>query len=80
MQARTRSPRGRGQSLSQMALACTLRDPRVTSTLIGASSVAQLEQNVAALDNLAFSRDGRCDRPGLAPEGAAHIWAASSEH
>ena len=47
----------RGQSLAQMALAWTLRDPRVTSALPGASSVAQLEANVAALDNLAFSDD-----------------------
>src|ERR1700681_1414576 len=47
--------RGRGQTLAQMALAWTLRDPRVTSTLVGASSVAQLEQNVAALDKLEFS-------------------------
>ena len=45
----------RGQSMAQLALAWTLRDPRVTSTLIGASSVAQLEQNVAALDRLDFS-------------------------
>jgi len=44
----------RGQTLAQMALAWTLRDPRVTSTLVGASSVAQLEQNVAALDRLEF--------------------------
>jgi L-glyceraldehyde 3-phosphate reductase len=50
----------RGQTLAQMALAWTLRDPRVTSTLIGASSVAQLEQNVAAIDNLGFS-DGELD-------------------
>ena len=41
---------GRGQTLAQMALAWVLRDPRVTSALIGASSVAQLEQNLAALD------------------------------
>jgi L-glyceraldehyde 3-phosphate reductase len=47
----------RGQSLAQMALAWTLRDPRVTSALPGASSVEQLEQNVAALDNLGFSDD-----------------------
>ena len=46
---------GRGQSLAQMALAWTLRDARITSTLLGASSVAQLEQNLAALDNLEFS-------------------------
>jgi len=50
----------RGQTLAQMALAWTLRDPRVTSTLIGASSVAQLEQNVAAVDNLGFA-DGELD-------------------
>jgi L-glyceraldehyde 3-phosphate reductase len=47
----------RGQSLAQMALAWTLRDPRVTSTLVGASSLAQLEQNVATLDSVAFSSD-----------------------
>ena len=54
----------RGQTLAQMALAWTLRDPRVTSTLIGASSVAQLEDNVAALDRLELQR-GRAgrDRP-----------------
>jgi L-glyceraldehyde 3-phosphate reductase len=45
----------RGQSLAQMALAWTLRDPRVTSTLIGPSSLEQLEQNVAAIDRLDFS-------------------------
>jgi L-glyceraldehyde 3-phosphate reductase len=45
----------RGQSLAQTALAWTLRDPRVTSALPGASSVEQLEQNVAALDNLSFA-------------------------
>ncbi|HWG85676.1 MAG TPA: aldo/keto reductase [Deinococcales bacterium] len=47
----------RGQTLAQMALAWTLRDPRVTSALIGASSVRQVEDNVAALDNLAFSEE-----------------------
>jgi L-glyceraldehyde 3-phosphate reductase len=47
---------GRGQSLAQMALAWTLRDARVTSTLVGASSVAQLEQNLATLERLDFSR------------------------
>ena len=45
----------RGQTIAQVALAWTLRDRRVTSTLVGASSVAQLEQNVAAIDTLAFS-------------------------
>src|SRR5499433_415603 len=47
----------RGQTLAQMALAWTQRDTRVTSALVGASSVAQLEQNIAALDNLDFSTD-----------------------
>ncbi|SFE58812.1 L-glyceraldehyde 3-phosphate reductase [Blastococcus tunisiensis] len=47
----------RGQTLAQMALAWALRDPRMTTVLVGASSVAQLEQNVAALENLAFSDD-----------------------
>ena len=47
----------RGQSLAQLALAWTLRDPRMTSTLVGASSVAQLEANVAALDRLDFTSD-----------------------
>src|SRR5205814_1169838 len=54
----------RGQTLAQMALAWTLRDPRVTSTLVGASSVEQLEQNVGAIGKLAFSPDelGEIDR------------------
>ena len=49
--------RERGQSLAQMALAWTLRDSRVTSTLIGVSRVSQLDDDVAALDNLAFTDD-----------------------
>ncbi len=49
--------RERGQSLAQMALAWTVRDPRVTSTLIGASSLDQLEQNVAILERLDFGDD-----------------------
>jgi L-glyceraldehyde 3-phosphate reductase len=47
----------RGQKLSQMALAWVLRKPQVTSALIGASSVGQLEDNLAALDNLSFSKE-----------------------
>ncbi len=47
----------RGQSLAQMAIAWTLRKPAVTSALIGASSVEQLENNLAALNNLQFSED-----------------------
>jgi L-glyceraldehyde 3-phosphate reductase len=55
----------RGQTLAQLALAWTLRDPRVTSALIGASSVAQLEQNVAAVDNLTLSKDEVAEVDGL---------------
>src|SRR5713101_4344070 len=68
----------RGQTLAQMALAWTLRDPRVTSTLIGASSVDQLEQNLAALNNLAFSPEELAAIDKLAVEGGINIWAASS--
>ncbi len=60
----TRSPPRRGQTLAQLALAWVLRDPRVTSALIGASSVAQLEANVAALDKPSLhGRRARRDRP-----------------
>ncbi len=55
----------RGQSLAQLALAWSLRDPRMTSTLVGASSVAQLEANVAALDNLAFTSEELAEIDGL---------------
>jgi L-glyceraldehyde 3-phosphate reductase len=47
--------RSRGQSVAQLALAWVLRDPRMTSALIGASRVEQIEQNIAALDNLQFT-------------------------
>jgi L-glyceraldehyde 3-phosphate reductase len=69
----------RGQSLAQMAVAWVLRDERVTSALIGASSVEQLEQNVAALDRLDFddAELQRIDR--LAVEGQINIWSASSQ-
>jgi L-glyceraldehyde 3-phosphate reductase len=69
----------RGQSLAQMALAWTLRDARVTSTLIGASSVEQLESNVAALDDLGFSEEELADIDRYATESDLNIWARSSE-
>ena len=69
----------RGQSLAQLALAWTLRDPRVTSTLIGASSVEQLEANVAALDRLDFSDDELAEIDRYATESEINIWAGSSE-
>ena len=68
----------RGQSLAQMALAWTLRDPRVTSTLIGASSVAQLEQNIGALHRLDFSPDELTEIDRFATESGINLWAASS--
>jgi L-glyceraldehyde 3-phosphate reductase len=68
----------RGQSLAQMALAWTLRDPRITSTLIGASSVAQLEENVAALDRLGFEDDELEQIDRYAVESDINIWARSS--
>ena len=69
----------RGQSLARMAVAWTLRDPRVTSALLGASSVAQLEDNVAALDNLDFGDDELAEIDRHATEAGINLWAASSE-
>jgi L-glyceraldehyde 3-phosphate reductase len=68
----------RGQTLAQMALAWTLRDPRMTSTLVGASSVAQLEANVAALDNLDFSEEELAEIDRYATESDINLWASSS--
>jgi L-glyceraldehyde 3-phosphate reductase len=68
----------RGQTLAQLALAWTLRDARVTSTLIGASSVAQLEQNVGALDRLAFDPDELAEIDRAATESGINLWARSS--
>jgi L-glyceraldehyde 3-phosphate reductase len=69
----------RDQSLAQLALAWTLRDPRVTSTLIGASSVAQLEANVAALDKLDLSDEELAEIDRYATDADLNLWAASSE-
>jgi L-glyceraldehyde 3-phosphate reductase len=69
----------RGQTLAQMALAWTLRDPRVTSTLVGASSVAQLEQNIGALDKLPFSPEELGDIDRSATDSGINLWAASSK-
>jgi L-glyceraldehyde 3-phosphate reductase len=70
---------GRGQSLAQMALAWVLRDPRVTSALIGVSSVAQLEENLAALDRLDFAPEELEAIDRLATESGINLWAASSQ-
>jgi L-glyceraldehyde 3-phosphate reductase len=69
----------RGQSLAQLALAWVLRDPRVTSALIGVSSVRQLEANVAALDRLELDDDELAEIERHAQEGEINIWAASSD-
>jgi L-glyceraldehyde 3-phosphate reductase len=71
--------RGRGQTLAQLALAWTLRDPRMTSTLIGASSVEQLESNVAALDKLELTADELAEIDRYATDADINIWAESSE-
>jgi L-glyceraldehyde 3-phosphate reductase len=69
---------GRGQTLAQMALAWTLRDPRMTSTLVGASSVEQLDSNVAAIDNLDFTDDELAEIDRYATDAQINIWAKSS--
>jgi L-glyceraldehyde 3-phosphate reductase len=68
----------RGQSLAQMAIAWALRDPRITSVLIGASSVAQLEQNVAALDHLDFTADEFANIDRYAVDSGIDMWRAAA--
>jgi L-glyceraldehyde 3-phosphate reductase len=69
----------RGQSLAQLAIAWVLRDPRMTSTVLGASSVAQLESNVAALDGLSFTADELAEIDKYATESGINLWADSSD-
>ena len=69
----------RGQSLAQMALAWTLRDSRVTSALIGASSPAQIENSVAALNKPAFTADELAEIDRYASESGIDLWSASSK-
>jgi L-glyceraldehyde 3-phosphate reductase len=71
--------RRRGQSLAQLALAWVLRDPRVTSALIGVSSVGQLEDNVAALERLDFDAEELAEIDRYAQDGEINIWARSSK-
>jgi L-glyceraldehyde 3-phosphate reductase len=68
----------RGQSLAQMALAWALRDPRMTSLVLGVSSVAQLEANIAALDGLSFGDDELAAIDRHATDAGINLWAASS--
>ena len=69
----------RGQSLAQLALAWALRDPRMTSLVIGASSVAQLDANLDALDNLVFADDELSAIDQDATDAGINLWAASSD-
>ncbi len=80
VRALNRIAKTRGQTLAQLALAWILRDARVTSVLIGASSVAQLENSLGALDNLEFSDDelDKIDRHAV--EGGINLWKTSSSH
>jgi L-glyceraldehyde 3-phosphate reductase len=68
----------RGQTLAQLALAWTLRDPRVTSTLVGASSVEQLEANVATLEKLDLTEGELAEIDRYATDADINLWAASS--
>src|SRR5215208_3684985 len=70
----------RGQTLAQMAIAWVLRDARVTSALIGARTVEQLEDSLGALDNLDFSADELREIDKHAVEAGINLWAASSEN
>jgi L-glyceraldehyde 3-phosphate reductase len=70
---------GRGQSLAQLALAWALRDQRVTSVLIGASSVRQLEQNVGAVQRLDFTADELATIDEHAVDSGIDLWAGARE-
>jgi L-glyceraldehyde 3-phosphate reductase len=70
--------KARGQSLAQMALAWVLKDPRVTTTLIGASTPEQLKENVGALKNLKFSADELSSIDKYAKEGKLNLWEKPS--
>jgi L-glyceraldehyde 3-phosphate reductase len=71
--------RRRGQTLAQMALAWIVRDPRVASALVGASSVEQLDDSLGALENLAFAPAELAEIDRFAVEGGVNLWAASSD-
>jgi L-glyceraldehyde 3-phosphate reductase len=68
----------RGQTLAQMAIAWVLRDPRITSALIGARTVEQLDNSLAALDSPEFSPDELAEIDRFAAEGGINLWQASS--
>jgi L-glyceraldehyde 3-phosphate reductase len=68
----------RGQTLAELALVWALRDPRMTSLVIGASSVAQLEDNVAALTNTELTDAELAEIDRYATESGIDLWAESS--
>jgi L-glyceraldehyde 3-phosphate reductase len=72
--------KSRGQTLAQLALAWVLRDDRVTSALIGASTIAQLEENLSAIDGREFSAEELSAIDRHAVEAGINIWAESSQH
>ena len=72
--------RSRGQSLAQMSVAWTLRDPRVTTTLVGASSATQLRETVGAVQNLDFTSDELAAIDGFAVEGGIDLWREQSRY
>lgn len=69
----------RGQTLAQMAIAWVLRDPRVTTALVGASRWSQIEHNLGALDNLEFSDSELQEINESAVESGINLWAESSD-
>ncbi len=79
VRALNRLAKARGQSLAQMALAWTLRDPRVISVLVGASSVGQLEDSLAATKNLAFSDAELTRIDKHAVDAGINLWKSSSD-
>ena len=70
--------KGRGQTLAQMAIAWVLRDPRVTSALIGARTVQQLDDSLDAVKNLDFSAAELAEIDVHATEGGLDLWKVSS--
>ena len=73
-----RDRQGRGQTLAQMAYAWVLRDPRVTTTLIGASSPEQVRENLGLLAKLDFTPDELAEIDRYADEGGVHLWKKPS--
>jgi L-glyceraldehyde 3-phosphate reductase len=78
IQALNEIARRRGQSLAQMAIAWVLRDPRITSALIGARTVDQLEDSLKALDSTGFNQEELDEIEQHATDGGIDLWRASA--